>query len=188
MPRPWVTVAQNTRSSTVTQHRRRVARSGVSQWATLNRTGTSAASLDSAVKDEQFALRICAVDLKNEPLAAGALIKIKTRLAGAKISVEVADIKVEPIRDRAKTTLQDIFVVAKLLPKAPKMIRLVCSGPPGARHLFDLDEIGRIPSKGAYPPRAKVAKLPFNGATFLPVALVRSALCLTEPHGAERAS
>ena len=61
--------------------------------------------------------------------------------------------------------------------------------PPGAhRHLFDLDEIGGIPSKGAYPPRSKVAKLPFNGATFLPVALVRSALCLTEPHGAERAS
>ena len=68
------------------------------------------------------------------------------------------------------------------------MPQLVCSGPPGARHFFDLDEIGRIPSKGAYPPRSKVAKPPFNGATFLPVALVRSALCLTEPHGAERAS
>ena len=60
--------------------------------------------------------------------------------------------------------------------------------PTRSRHLFYLGEIGGIPSKGAYPPRAKVAKLPFNGATFLPVALVRSALCLTEPHGAERAS
>ena len=53
---------------------------------------------------------------------------------------------------------------------------------------FDLDEIGGIPSKGDYPPRAKVAKLPFNGAASLPVALVRSALSLTEPHGAKRAS
>ena len=61
----------------------------------------------------------------------------------------------------------------------------MCNGPPGAyRHLFDLDEIGRIPSKDGYPPRAKVAKLPF-----LPMVLVRSAMCLAdEAHGAERAS
>ena len=32
-----------------------------------------------------------------------------------------------------------------------------------------------------------MAKLPFNGAKFTPVALVRSALCVTETHGAERA-
>ena len=44
-----------------------------------------------------------------------------------------------------------------------------------------------MPSKGAYPPRSKVAKLPFNGAAFIPMAFVRSALCLTEAHGAERA-
>ena len=56
---------------------------------------------------------------------------------------------------------------------------------------FDLDEIGGIPSKGAYLPRSQVAKPPFNGATFIPVAFVRSALCLTrltKAHGAERAS
>ena len=64
----------------------------------------------------------------------------------------------------------------------------MCNGPAGAhRHLFDLAEIGGIPSKGAYPPRSKVAKLPFNGAKFVPVALVRSALCVTEAHGSERA-
>ena len=69
------------------------------------------------------------------------------------------------------------------------MLRLACNGPPGAhRHLFDLAEIGGIPSKGAYPPRSKVAKLPFIGAKFVPVALVRSALCVTETHGAERAA
>jgi len=32
-----------------------------------------------------------------------------------------------------------------------------------------------------------VAKLPFNGAKFIPVALMRSALCVIEAHGAERA-
>ena len=65
----------------------------------------------------------------------------------------------------------------------------MCNGPPGAyRHLFDLKEIGGIPSKGAYDPRSKVAKLPFNGAKFATMALVRSALCVTETHGAERAA
>ena len=141
--------------------------------------GFSASSLTLAKTSDHFALRICAVDLKNEPLAAGALIKIKKCLAGAKIPVEVADIKVQPLRDGAKSTLQDIFVVAKLLPKAPKMLQLMVDGPPGAhRPLFDLS--AAFQSKGAYPPRPKVAKLPFNEATFTPVAFVRSALCVTE--------
>ena len=119
--------------------------------------GFSAPSLDLAAKDDHFALHICAADLTNEPSAAEALIKIKTCLAGAKIPVEVADIKFEPLRDGAKSTLQDIFVltaeappllatpiatllqggrpersgllflkllVAKLLPKASKMLQL----------------------------------------------------------------
>ena len=64
----------------------------------------------------------------------------------------------------------------------------MCDGPPGVhKSLFDLEEIGGIPSKGAYPQRSKVAKLPFNGAMFTPVDFVRSALCVTETHGAERA-
>ena len=79
-----------------------------------------------AETSDHFALRICAVDLKNEPLAAETLIKIKKCLAGAKISVEVANIKVEPLRDGAKSTLQDMFVVAKLLPRASKMLQLEC--------------------------------------------------------------
>ena len=44
-------------------------------------------------------------------------------LRGAKIAVEVADMKVEPLRDGLKSALKDIFVVAKLLPKAPKMLK-----------------------------------------------------------------
>ena len=66
----------------------------------------SASSLTLAETEtsDHFALRICAVDLKNEPLAAEALIKIKKCLAEAKISVEVADIKVQPLRDGAKST------------------------------------------------------------------------------------
>ena len=121
-------------------------------------------------------------------MTAEAVDKIKQCLAASQISVEVADIKTKPLREGSKSTLQGIFVVATLLPKASKTLRLVCNGPPGAhRHLFGLAEIGGIPSKGAYPPRSKVAKLPFNGAKFVPVALVRSALCVTEMHGAERA-
>ena len=109
---------------------------------------------------------------------------------GRKPLVEVADIKVKPLRAGSKSALQGIFVVATLLPKAPKMLRLLCDGPPGAfRHLFDLAEIGGIPSKGAYDPRSMVAKLPFNGAKFSTMALlVRSALCVTETNGAERAA
>ena len=148
----------------------------------------AASSLDRAATNGHFALRICAVDLKNAPMTAEAVDKIKQCLAASQISVEVADIKVKPLREGSKSTLQGIFVVATLLPKASKMLRLLCDGPPGAfRHLFDLAEIGGIPSKGAYPPRSKEAKLPFNGAKFVPVALVRSALCVTETHGAERA-
>ena len=124
----------------------------------------STSSRTLAETSDHVALRICAVDLKNEPLAAETLIKIKRCLATAKISVEVADIEVGPLRDGAKSALQGIFVVAKLLPKASKRLQLVCDGPPGAhRPLFDLEEIGGIPSKGAYPPRSKVPKLPFNG-------------------------
>ena len=77
-------------------------------------------SLALATTSDHFALRICAVDLKNEPKTAEALGKIKRFLAAAQISVEVTDIKVKPLREGAKSTLQDIFVVAKLLPKASK--------------------------------------------------------------------
>ena len=127
-------------------------------------------SLALAETCDHFALRICAVNhlnCENEPKAAEALIKIERCLAAAQTSVEVDDIKVKPLRDGAKPALKSIFVVAKLLPKAPKKkcFQLVCDGPPGAhRPLFDLVEIGGIPLKGAYPPRSKVAKLPFNGA------------------------
>ena len=105
----------------------------------------------------------------------------------SQISVEVENTRVKPLRAGSTSTPQDLFVVAKLLPKAPKMIQLVCNSPAGAyRPLFDLKEIGGIPSKGAYDPCSKLAKLPFNGAKFSTMALVRSALCVTETHGAER--
>ena len=114
---------------------------------------------------------------------------MKQCLAVAQISVEVAGIKIKPLRAGSKSTLQDIFVVATLLPKASKMLRLLCDGLPGAyRHLFDLKEIGGIPSKGAYDPRSKAVKLPFNGAKFATMALVHSALCVTEMHGSGRAA
>ena len=122
-------------------------------------------------------------------MAAGTMGKIKQRLAASQISVKVEHTRAKPLREGAESMLQGTFVVATLLSKASKMHRLVCSGPPAGahRHLFDLAEIGGIPSKGAYPPRPKVAKLPFNEAKFAPVALVRSALCVTEAHGAEKA-
>ena len=170
-------------------HHRRVARSGLAMDNLESGWGFAQSSLALAATRGHVALRICAVDLKNAPQTAEALDKIKQCLAAAQISVEVADIKIKPLRAGSKSTLQDIFVVATLLPKASKMLRLLCDGPPGAYiHLFDLKEIGGIPSKGAYEPRSKVAKLPFNGAKFATMALVRSALCVTETHGAERAA
>jgi len=136
-----------------------------------------------------FALSVRAVDLKNAPVTAETLDKIKQCLAASQIEVERDNIKIKPLREGSTSTLQDIFIVARLLPKASKMIQLLCSGPPGAyRQLFDLPEIGGIPSKGDYPPRSKLAKLPFDGAKFGTVALVRSVMCVTETHGAERAA
>ena len=88
--------------------------------------GFSTSSLALAATSDHFALRICAVDLKNEPKTAETLIKIQRCLAAAHISVvEVTDIKVKPLREGATSALQDIFVVAKLLPKASKMLKLV---------------------------------------------------------------
>ena len=147
------------------------------------------ATLALALTPGHFALRICAVDLKNAPQTAETLDKIKQCLEASQIAVEVENIKIKPLRAGSTSTLQDLFVVARLLPKASKMIQLLCNGPAGAyRQLFDLKEIGGIPSKGAYDPRSKLAKLPFNGAKFSTMALVRSALCVTETHGAERAA
>ena len=54
----------------------------------------STSSLALAATSDHFALRICAVDLKNDSKTAEALIKIKRCLAAAQISVEVTDIKV----------------------------------------------------------------------------------------------
>ena len=147
------------------------------------------ATLALALTPGYFALRVCAVDLKNAPQTAEALGKIKQCLEAPQIAVEVENIKIKPLRAGSTSTLQDIFIVARLLPKASKMIQLLCNGPAGAyRQLFDLKEIGGIPSKGDYDPRSKLAKLPFNGAKFSTMALVRSALCVTESHGSERAA
>ena len=88
----------------------------------------AASSLALATTSDHFALRICAVDLKNEPKTAEALGRIKRCLAASQISVEVTDIKAKPLRKGAKSTLQVIFVVANLLRKAPKMLKLVCHG------------------------------------------------------------
>ena len=115
------------------------------------------ATLALALTPGHFALRICAVGLfKNAPKTAEALDKIKQCLEAPQISVEVENTRVKPLlRGGSTSTLQGLFVVAKLLPKASKMTQLVCNGPAGAyRPLFDLKEIGGIPSKGAYDPRS----------------------------------
>ena len=149
----------------------------------------SEATLALARTSGCFALRVCAVDLKNAPETAETLDKIKQCLAASQIEVERENIKIKPLRAGSTSTLQDMFIVARLLPKASKNVQLICNGPAGAyRQLFDLPEIGGIPSKGDYPPRSKLAKLPFNGAKFGTVALVRSVMCVTETHGAERAA
>ena len=105
-----------------------------------------------AATNGHFALRICAIDPKNAPMAAEALDKIKQCLTAAQISVEVENIKVKPLRAGSKLTLQDIFVVATLLSNAYKMLRLVCNdrGQPakaqtGCGSLFSL--IKRKPPK-----------------------------------------
>ena len=187
---PWPTGARwrvegawggNAQSPTTVTHHLRVARLGLAMGNLESCRDFEPATLALALTPEYFALRICAVDLKNAPETAETLDKIKQCLAASQISVEVADIRVKPLRAGSTSTLQDLFIVATLLPKASKILQLVCNGPAGAyRHHFDLKETGGIPSKGAYDPRSKVAKLPFNGGKFSTLALVRSALCVTE--------
>ena len=62
-------------------------------------------SLALAETSGHVALRICAVDLKNAPQTAGTLDKTKQCLAAAQISVEVADIKIKPLRAGSKSAL-----------------------------------------------------------------------------------
>ena len=70
-----------------------------------------------------FALGVRAVDLKNAPETAETLEKIKQCLAASQIEVERGNIKIKPLRAGLTSTLQDMFIVARLLPKASKMIQ-----------------------------------------------------------------
>ena len=79
-----------------------------------------------------------------------------------------------------------IFVVAKLLPKAPKRSSWCVTAHPELTDLFSTlwksaESHRRAPTRRV--PRWRSS--PFNGAKFTPAALVRSALCVTEAHGAE---
>ena len=87
------------------------------------------ATLALALTPGYFALRVCAVDLKNAPQTAETLDKIKQCLEASQVAVELENIKIKPLRAGSTSTLQDLFVVARLLPKASKMIQLLCNGP-----------------------------------------------------------
>ena len=75
------------------QHHRRVARLGLAMDNLESDWDFAPSSLALATTSGHFALRICAVDLKNAPMTAAAVDKIKQCLAASQISVEVADIK-----------------------------------------------------------------------------------------------
>ena len=117
--------------TTVTHHRR-VARLGLAMDNLESEWNFSEATLAYARTSGCFALRVCAVDLKNAPETAETLDKIKQCLAASQIEVEREHIKVKPLRAGSTSTLQDIFIVARLLPKASKMVQLTCNGPAGA--------------------------------------------------------
>ena len=95
--------------------------------------GFSTSPLALAATSDHFVLRICAVDLKNEPKTAETLIKTKRRLAAAQVSVEVTDIKAKPLREGAKSTRQGT---------APRMHETVVSRSGNCRLLWT----GAIPA------------------------------------------
>ena len=112
---------QHAQLPTAVTHHRRVARLGLALGNSESESDFTAATIALALTPGHFALRICAVDLKNAPQTAETLDKIKQCLAVSQISVEVADIRAKPLRAGSTSTLQDLFVVAKLLPKASKV-------------------------------------------------------------------
>ena len=71
-----------------------------------------------------------------------------------------------------------------------KFVSMTAAGPPGAHKvLIGLPGIGGIRERadgGVL--RTKVPELPFLGVGYVKFALVRSALCVSEPHTAERAT
>ena len=97
-----------------------------------------------AESSTHHALRICAVDLKNEPVTAETFFKFIRCLRVENIDVEVRNIRVSPVKAGLTNTLQDTYVIAKLLGSASNMIQLACSDPPGAlRQMFGLPEIDK---------------------------------------------
>ena len=71
------------------------------------------ATLALALTPGYFALRVCAVDLKNAPQTAETLDKIKQCPEASQISVEVENTKIKPLRAGSTSTLQDLFVVSR---------------------------------------------------------------------------
>ena len=97
-----------------------------------------------------------------------------------------ASLRVSELPRHGRNTLRQVAVMA--IVTMPKSKFVSAAGPPGAHKvLIDLPRIGGIRARaddGVL--RAKVPKLPFLGAGYFKFALVRSALCVSEPHTAER--
>ena len=134
-----------------------------------------------------FALQINVVDLTKLIAVEPRELQIQKHLISSGLIVDPRDIIIGSPNARMKKPMSTLRIIAQLHCEAKKFTKLVTAGPPGAhKHLVDLKVIGGIASRGDYPPRAKLIKIPFNGQKYATMAIVRSALCLTEAHGSER--
>ena len=89
----------------------------------------------------------------------------------------------------AELALQVALMAVVTNPTNKFVSMTAAAGPPGAHKvLIDLPGVGGIRARAdSGVLRAKVPKLPFLGAGYAKFALVRSAMCVSEPHTAERA-
>ena len=104
--------AKNAQLPTTVTHHRRVAHLGLAMGNLESEWDFDPAILALAKTPGHFALRVCAVDLKNTPQTAEALDKIKQCLAASQIALETKNIKAKPLRAGSTSTLQDVFIVA----------------------------------------------------------------------------
>ena len=110
-------------------------------------------------------------------------------LAAQGIMGDRASLRASELPRHGRNILRQVAVMAIVTMPKNKFASMKAAGPPGAHKvLIDLPGVGGIRARadgGVL--RAKVPKLPFLGAGYAKFSLVRSALCVSEPHTAERA-
>ena len=145
-------------------------------------------SLQGRHEGGRVALLIDGVNIPEVEMTAETAQQIITLLAAQGINGDRASLRASELPRHGRNTLRQVALMAVVTNPTNKFVSMTAAGPPGAHKvLIDLPGVGGIRARAdSGVLRAKVSKLPFLGAGYAKFALVRSAMCVSEPHTAER--